>query len=509
MPALQRPPSLLELLKAWEGREVTCLASSRINRNYRKIQKRCHISYDPDTLLSVQSKIEEIVDYGLFSCGPFIERLAIIARAVCCQKHQVKEITQYYTYCWVADELLLDDFPGGREWEREELALFNLNTNRLWSTTSEINFISDDALCAIDRLRIYVEAVDDFERDDLYQAITNLTMQWLASQSLRTPEPSEQRAQDRVSSMRARSASMNSHSTRTVPKFGPLTFSTLQNTLSQTLRKLDYLESDSIPPYSNQAPSTQALQISPVFVSAQINPSDGDPSSPATHFFFDSDIDRSRRLLDPTKIALELLELLKTPIVWNPKDPELDKGFLLISQFHLFPGHVRIGRSTRGPRINLPWSCKVLKANEPRATFIWIGSKYSRRVRDILLVELLNKRRKAFECDCKCKSAPDWFEMNLEDAVETANKWVDWIDQEPYYRTGDLKVRYVQAHSQRDRSQVSVLADGIMVFPVGDESGSSHSQTLDSDFAPCSDELPITAFPTQLARRNICRMKGT
>ena len=548
---LQRPPSLLALLRALEANDVTCQASRRITIGEDTKWLGCVNSLNPDTLPHAQRILEDFVDCGLFGCGPFIERLSIIAQAVCCQRHQVNEITQYYTYFWIADELLLDDFPGGREWEADEIALFSLNTDRLQHETTKANPLRNTVLCAIDRLRIYIEAVDDFERDDLYQGIMNLTMQWLATQAPNTCEPLKG-AQDGHGPMRARSASTNGKPARTVPDSEPLSFGADQSVLYETLDELDRLDNDSMPRFANdvdntgtrgssltsksgmsnsgpgsssttanapeklgyggnstmlhvgcaakpsQTPNAQGLEMSPIFMSGHMKPSDQDSTSQASHFTFDSDVDRFRRLLDPTKIALEVLELLQTPIVMNLEDPALDKGFLLISQFHFLPGHIRIGRSTRGPRTNLPWSCEVLKSNEPRATFIWIGCKHSQRVREILHLELLNMRRKVLECSCKAKIAPDWFEINLEDAVKTANKWVEWIDQEPFYRTGGLKARYVQTRSPMDQSQILVLEDGIMSFPV--KNGSSN-------FAPSSDKLPIRAASPQLARPDIRGLK--
>ena len=438
----------------------------------------------------------------------------------------------------------MDEFPGGREWEVDELALFSLNTDRLQHEISQASHLSNTALCAIDRLKIYTEAVDDFERDDLYQSITNLTMQWLATQAPHTCERFEG-AQDRHGPMRARSASMNGKPARTVPVSEPLSFSADQSILFETLNKLDRLDNDSIPRFANdvenkatsgssltsksgpgsssttgnapeklasssnsttlhirfaatsgQTPNAQALKMSPIFVSGHIKPSDQNSTSQTSHFTFDSDVDRFRKLLDPTKIAVEVLELLQTPI--TVKDHALDRSFLLISQFHILPGQVRIGCSTKTPRNNLPWGCEVLKRNEPHAKFIWIASKYSQRVKEILHLELLGKRRKALECSCRCKIAPDWFEISLEAVVKTAKNWIDRMDQDPYYCTGDLKAGYVQTQSRMDQSQVSILEDGIMSFSVKDGS---------SDFAPPFDRLPIRAASPQLARRNIRRLK--
>ena len=331
----------------------------------------------------------------------------------------MKEVTEYYTYYWVADELLLDDFPAGREWEVHELALFSLNTDRLRPTTPVSTPGGDDAICAINMLKTYVEAVDDFERDDLYQAITNLTMQWLAWQTLQLSEPLEHRVINRHGSMRPRSSSMNGQSTREIPKFEPLTFSAVQKTLSATLRNLDHLEWDSVPRFADHIENTSSLgssltsknqpgspsttanapeklvsdnnsgtlhvglaaassqilnaqvsQSSPVFVSAQLEPCDRDPTSQASHFSFNSDIDRSRRLLDPTKIAQEVLGLLRTPIVLDQKDAMNSKGYVLISQLPFLLGQIRIQCWTKNPTSNLPWACQILKTNELHATSI-------------------------------------------------------------------------------------------------------------------------------------------
>ncbi|KAG7007264.1 hypothetical protein G7Y79_00010g027650 [Physcia stellaris] len=152
---------------------------------------------------------------------------------------------------WVADE------PGGREWEVDELAFFSLNTDQSRPTTPIGIQTGHDAVCAIDRLKVYVEAVDDFERDDLYQAITNLTMQWLARQALQNFEPFEHRV--KLALVRARNLSMNGQSTRVIPNIDRSTFNAVQMTLSARFRELNRLELNSVPRFADHIDNTDGL----------------------------------------------------------------------------------------------------------------------------------------------------------------------------------------------------------------------------------------------------------
>ena len=154
---------------------------------------------------------------------------------------------------WVADE------PGGREWEVDELAFFSLNTDQSRPTTPIGIQIGHDAVFAIDRLKDYVEAVDDFERDDPYQAITNLTMQWLARQALQKFEAFEHRVTKKLASMRARSSSMNGQSTRVIPNIDRSTFNAVQMTLSARFRGLNRLELNSVPRFADHIDNTDGL----------------------------------------------------------------------------------------------------------------------------------------------------------------------------------------------------------------------------------------------------------
>lgn len=193
----------------------------------------------------------------------------------------------------------------------------------------------------------------------------------------------------------------------------------------------------------SQPHGAQALQKSQPTSSTLWGINDSDLCLQALHFSFDSDIDRTRKLLEPSKIAKEVLHLVQTPLMNRMDDSLLNKGYLLISRFAFLPDHIRLGHTKKGPRTDLRWGCEVLRANDRYATLIWIKSKWPRRVKNLVAIELLEKRRKAFKCDCKGNNfSPDWYEMSLEDALIIANKWIDWMDQEPYSDNGDLKSEY-------------------------------------------------------------------
>lgn len=186
-PLLQKPPSLLELWRQLEDNTFTCLFwPAGIDNN----KARCLIKFDVnnrvDEVHAARLELHDIIDYGLFKSASFITALLRIAQAFSCHEHRINEVMLYFAYCWVTDELLLDDFPGKKEWPFDEIVGFKRASYCLSSLSSKT--VSDELICSIDRLNVYVDVVEDYERDELQIAILNLTMQWNAAYGLKEYE---------------------------------------------------------------------------------------------------------------------------------------------------------------------------------------------------------------------------------------------------------------------------------------------------------------------------------
>ena len=66
------------------------------------------------------------------------------------------------------------------------LSVFKRAADCLSSVRSKAS--SDDLICSIDRLNVYVDVVEEYERDELQMTILNLTMQWNAAYGLKEYE---------------------------------------------------------------------------------------------------------------------------------------------------------------------------------------------------------------------------------------------------------------------------------------------------------------------------------
>lgn len=159
-----------------------------------------------------------------------------------------------------------------------------------------------------------------------------------------------------------------------------------------------------------------------------------------SHLTFDEEVDRTRKLFEPSKIILETMKLLEQPITDTKTKQSAHKGLIVIASFWFLPGLVRILFSLKQ---TTTWKskCAALNAENGRLTIICIKSKWVRRVKDLLYMQLLEKRRTSY-CTCAGRLKRDWFEMSLEEGLERANQWADWMDQEPYHDDGKLKLAF-------------------------------------------------------------------
>ena len=130
-----------------------------------------------------------------------------------------------------------------------------------------------------------------------------------------------------------------------------------------------------------------------------------------SHWTFDEEVDRTRKLFEPLKIVLETMKLLQKPITGTTTTQSVDQGFIVIACFSFLPGLVRIVYSQDQ---TITWNSKCSSLNESNGRFIMIciKTKWVHRLKDLLYMQLLEKRRTSY-CNCVGGLKRDWFEMSL------------------------------------------------------------------------------------------------
>ena len=181
--------------------------------------------------------------------------------------------------------------------------------------------------------------------------------------------------------------------------------------------------------------------------------------TPAKNTFqspFDIDVDRYRKLLDPCKVTKELLQLVQKSAIdsqdidfsFGPTTANHAKrartGYIVIAQRLLEPMLLKIIPMTGAPYEDLPTDCREGRSGCQYSKSVWIKTKCVQRVSESIHLELLKYGRKP-RCPCLSQSVHYgglWFEISMEEGLKVVERWIDWMDQDPYFDNGELKPQY-------------------------------------------------------------------
>ena len=145
-------------------------------------------------------------------------------------------------------------------------------------------------------------------------------------------------------------------------------------------------------------------------------------------------------------IVDSICKLMAKPAFDSGKGP--DDGWIYICRSPIFPGYVKIGRTTAGIRDRMDQienRCKSYSLNLADKKECYNKISCHKRVEQLIHEDLSNKRR-CFTCTCKVShhkhnseedgkkgtEHSEWFKIDETRAKEVVKKWKDWARLNPY-----------------------------------------------------------------------------